>query len=112
MTDDEYCLVYEDSEDGGTLVQICTRLYAYSSSNEPYHSRRSTGRYFRRYYYTKGYSSDKGSYSTDHTSSYGSYSDTTVSTNSNDTYSNYSNSVRQASIASRSSSGGGTSSGK
>lgn len=109
LTDNEYCLVYTSS-DNETLVQISERSYAYCSSNTPYRCRMGTGRYFRRFYYSRGYSSDKDRYSKKR-DSYTGYDDTTV-TSTTDTYKSYASSVRQSSIARRRSSGGGTSSGK
>lgn len=110
LTDTEYCIVYT-SEDSKTLVQISTRKYTYSSDRDLYRSRYGSNRYYRRYYYSKGYTYDRSSYSSNE-SPYSDYSDTTVSTNYNDTYSSYSSSVRQSSNSSRWSSGGGTNSGK
>lgn len=109
LTDNEYCLIYTSS-DNETLVQISQRSYAYCSSINPYRSRVGTGRYFRRFYYSRGYSSDKGRYSKKR-DSYTSYDDSTL-TSTTDTYKSYASSVRQSSIARRRSSGGGTSSGK
>lgn len=111
LTKNEYCLVYT-SKENETLVQISTRKYAYSSKSEPYHSMTRTGRYYRRYYYSKGYDSDTSKFGGDTSSAYSDFNDTRVMSNSSDTYNMYSSSVRQASINSRSSSGGGTSSGK
>lgn len=111
LTKSEYCLVYT-SEENETLVQISTRKYTYSSKSEPYHSRLGTRRYYRRYYYSKGYDSDTSTFGGDVSSAYGDFNDTAVTTNNSDIYNSYSASVRQASINSRSSSGGGTSSGK
>lgn len=111
MTKKEYCLVYTDSETNKTLVQISTRQYTYSNDNDLYHSRSSTRRYYRRFYHSRGHSYDKKRYKK-HTDSYSDYSGGALATNSNDSYNTYSKSVRQSSVASRSSSGGGTSSGK
>lgn len=110
LTDNEYCLIYT-SEDDTTLVQISTRKYAYANDDDPYRSRTGTRRYYRRFYYSRGYYSDMTDYSST-TSPYSSYSDSSLDSNSSDTYSTYSDSVRQASTTSRYSSGGGTSSGK
>ncbi|MCI8409726.1 MAG: DUF4178 domain-containing protein [Lachnospiraceae bacterium] len=109
LTDNEYCLIYTSS-DNETLVQISKRSYAYCSSNTPYRCSVGTGRYFRRFYYSRGYSSDKGRYSKKR-DSYTSYDDSTL-TSTTDTYKSYASSVRQSSIARRRSSGGGTSFGK
>lgn len=110
LTDKEYCLVYI-SEENETMIQISSRKYAYTNDNTPYHARHHTHRYYRRYYYSRGYYSDAGSYRK-YTSPYASFDDTTVNSNYNDAYSGYSSSVRQASVGSRTSSGGGLSSGK
>lgn len=110
LTDKEYCIIYR-GEDDKIYVQVSTRKYAYTSDQEPYHSRNRTRRYYRRFYYSRGYSSDSSTYSSSQ-SSYGGYSDGTISYDSNNSLNGYSNSVRQSSAASRSSSGGGLSSGK
>ncbi len=110
LTNKEYCIIYR-GEDDKIYVQVSTRKYAYTSDQEPYHSRTRTRRYYRRFYYSTGYSSDSSTYSSSQ-SSYGGYSDGTISYDSNNSLNGYSNSVRQTSAASRSSSGGGLSSGK
>lgn len=110
LTKKEYCLIYT-SEDGDTLVQISTRKYAYYNDDDPYRSDTRTRRYYRSYYYSRGYSSDESSYSTG-SSPYSGYTGDTLGSSTSDTYSSYSDSVRQASVNSRTSSGGGTSSGK
>ncbi len=110
LTKKEYCLIYT-SEDGETLVQISSRKYAYYNDDDPYRSRRGTRNYYRRYYYSRGYSSDYASWGSTN-SPYDSYSGSTINSNPFDTYSNYAGSVRQSSTTSRTSSGGGTSSGK
>ncbi len=110
LTKKEYCLVY-NSEDNQVLVQVSPRKFAYVSDATPYRSRQHTHRYYRRYYYSRGYTSDAGSFKKS-TSSYGSYDDTPIDVNYSDSYNSYSDSIRQASINSRTSSGGGLSSGK
>ena len=110
LTKKEYCFIYT-SEDGDTLVQISTRKYAYYNDDDPYHSDTRQRRYYRSYYYSRGYSSDVSDYSTG-SSPYSSYTGDTLGSSSTDIYNSYSNSVRQASVDSRTSSGGGTSSGK
>ncbi|MBS6395575.1 MAG: DUF4178 domain-containing protein [Clostridiales bacterium] len=110
LTEKEYCLVYE-SEENEILVQICTRKYAYTTDSTPYHARTHTGHYFRRYYYTRGYAGDMGSFG-NYTSPYSSFDDGTIDDISSDPYNTYSSSVRQSSINNRTSSGGGISSGK
>lgn len=109
MTSSHYALVYAD-EDQKTLVQVSSRRYVYSSRQQPYRSRSHTYDYYRKYYYTVGYKGDSRKYSG--TSAYENYSDGGVEINSNNRYQNYSDSIKQESTASRSSSGGGTSSGK
>lgn len=110
LTKKEYCLIYT-SEDGDTLVQISTRKYAYYNDDDPYRSDTRTRRYYRGFYYSRGYDSDASSYSTG-SSPYDGYTGDVVGSSGTDTYSSYSDSVRQASVDSRYSSGGGTSSGK
>ncbi|MBO5302876.1 MAG: DUF4178 domain-containing protein [Lachnospiraceae bacterium] len=110
LTKKEYCLVYTDTENV-TRVQISDRSYVYKSTNTPYRSTHRTHSYYRRFYYDRGYSSDYGKYGSD-TSGYEGYDGAAVSTDTGDVYRTYSNSVRQSSVSSRSSSGGGISSGK
>ena len=110
LTSKEYCLIYT-SEDGDTLVQISTRKYAYYNDDDPYRSDTGTRRYYRGFYYSRGYNSDASSYGTG-SSPYDGYTGNIVGSSDFDTYSSYSDSVRQASVDSRYSSGGGTSSGK
>ena len=110
LTKKEYCIIYR-GEDDKIYVQVSNRKYAYTSDKEPYHSRRSTHRYYRRFYHSTGYGSDSSTYSRS-SSSYEGYSDTGIAYDSNNSLNTYSNSVRQTSAASRNSSGGGLSSGK
>lgn len=109
LTSKEYCLIYT-SEDGDTLVQISTRKYAYYNDDDPYRSDNRTRRYYRGFYYSRGYNTDASSYTAG--SPYDGYTGDVVGSSASDTYSSYSDSVRQASVNSRYSSGGGTSSGK
>lgn len=110
LTKREYCLVYTDT-DGITLVQISSRAYAYQSTNSPYHSSHHTRSYYRRFYYSYGYYGDHSKYS-GKTSGYENFTGDDVTKDYSDPYNSYSSSVRQSSINSRSSSGGGISSGK
>lgn len=110
LTKNEYCLVYTSTEQS-TMVQISSRAYVYQSTNAPYHATYYTHHYYRGFYYSRGLWSDRDRYSKS-ASGYENYSGDTVDTNSNDPYQSYSNSVRQSSINSRNSSGGGISSGK
>lgn len=109
LTDGEYCLVYT-SEDGDTLVQVSTRKYAYYNDDDPYRSRSGTRRYYRSFYFSRGYNVDTLNYGGG-ASPYSNYTGDTVE-NRNDVYSSYADSVRRSSVNSRTSSGGGTSSGK
>lgn len=110
LTKTEICVIYQ-STDNETLVQISNRKYAYASEQEMYHSHARSHRFYRRFYHSRGYVSDQKKYSSV-SSSYTNYTDSDLGSNSMDTYKNYNNSVRQASIASRESAGGGTSYGK
>lgn len=110
LTKKEYCLVYTGTE-GETMVQISSRAYVYGSTNTPYHATSRTHSYYRRFYYSRGYHSDYSRYRRK-VNGYENYDGGSVADNTYDTYQNYSDSVRQSSINSRSSSGGGTRSGK
>lgn len=110
LTKKEYCLVYR-SEDGEILAQVSDRKYAYENDDQPYHSSHHVHHYYRRFYYSGGYDSDRTKYKKS-SSPYSSYDGDRMSISTADTYSSYSRSVRQSSIHSRSSSGGGLSSGK
>lgn len=110
LTKKEYCLIYT-SEDGDILVQVSNRKYAYTSDNDLYRGTNRSRRYYRRFYYSTGYTHDSSSY-TSYSSPYSSYDDSRISYSGDDSYNTYSGSVRQESINSRRSSGGGLSSGK
>lgn len=110
LTKKEYCLIYT-SEEGDVLVQVSNRKYAYTSDNDLYRGNARSRRYYRRFYYSTGYSHDSSSYS-GYSSPYSSYSDGSISYSGDNTYNSYSGSVRQESINARNSSGGGLSSGK
>lgn len=111
LTKYEYCLIYV-SEDNEILVQISNRKYTYHTITSPYHSSTSTHSYYRNYYHKYAYTEDSKKFKD--SSPYSSYSsDNTSNINTtSSTYNNYAYSIRQASVNSRSSSGGGTSSGK
>lgn len=110
LTKTEYCLVYT-STDRNTTVQVSSRAYAYQSTNTPYHASHRTHSYYRGFYYSTGFLSDRDRYRRS-ASGFENYSGDTVDANPVDTYRSYSDSVRQSSINSRRSSGGGISSGK
>ncbi len=111
LTSKEYCLVYE-SEENDVLVQVSSRKYAYANDDAPYRCRNRTHRYYRRFYFSTGYYADTSSYGRKYSSPYSSFTDSSISSSSADIYDNYSSSVRQSSVNTRTSSGGGLSSGK
>ncbi|MEE1070881.1 MAG: DUF4178 domain-containing protein, partial [Cellulosilyticum sp.] len=110
ITKGYYCLVYQD-EDGKVLVQVSSRKYVYSSRQSPYRSRTNTYNFYRSYYYSRAYMQDYDRYGKS-VSAYESYSGPTVGNDETNRYKVYSDTIKQGSTASRSSSGGGTSSGK
>ena len=100
------------SDSARTLVQVSNRKYAFSTDRRPYHARYRSYHWYRRFYRAEGYASDLASNS-DTTSSYGRYTgETTVDSPSGNTYESYAESIRQQSVGSSSSTGGGTSFGK
>ncbi|MBQ4465424.1 MAG: DUF4178 domain-containing protein [Oscillospiraceae bacterium] len=110
LTAKEYCVIYTSME-GDVLVQVSNRKYAYTTDDDLYHGTSRAHRYYRRFYYSNGYSSDSVSYRNS-SSPYSTFDDSGISYSSDNSYSSYSNSIRQSSIASRQSSGGGLSGGK
>ena len=110
LTNDEYCLIYI-SEDKEVLIQVSSRKYAYTTDKSPYNASSGTYGYYRSYYYSRGYKNDIDDFSSSN-SAYKNFDGKKVDFNSLDSYNNYSSSIRQSSIKSRSSSGGGISSGK
>ena len=110
ITKGYYCLVYQD-EDGKVLVQVSSRKYVYSSRQSPYRSRTNTYNFYRSYYYSRAYMQDYDRYGKS-VSAYESYSGPPVGNDETIRYKVYSDTIKQESTASRSSSGGGTSSGK
>ena len=110
ITKGYYCLVYQ-GEDGKVLVQVSSRKYVYSSRQSPYHSRKNTYNFYRGYYYLRAYMQDYKRYGKN-VSAYENYSGSTVGIDEKNRYKVYSDTIKQESTASRSSSGGGTSSGK
>lgn len=111
LTQKEYCVIYPAEDQSCLLVQVSNRKYAYKSDNDLYKGTRRASHYYRSFYHSTGYYSDVSTY---HNSSspYSSYSDTDFSYNSDNTFNSYSSSIRQSSINSRVSSGGGLSGGK
>lgn len=110
LTKKEYVVVYTSGENK-TLVQVSNREYAYSSRNDLYRTSSRISSYYRRYYYQKAYTTDSRRYK-NATSGYEDYTDSTVEVSNSTYYKDYTNTIKQESTASRSSSGGGTSSGK
>ena len=112
VTKREYCLIYHPEDAPKEVyVQISNRKYNYSSDNAPYKGSNRTTHWYRSHYYSSSYSSDSKKYSGTH-SSYESYDGETIGNIGNGKYDSYSKSVRQASINSRESSGGGLGGGK
>ncbi|MCT8977966.1 DUF4178 domain-containing protein [Clostridium sp. CX1] len=138
LTKDEMALVYT-SKDSKTLIQVSSREYVYSSRTTVYSGSSSTNNYYRSYYYNRGYSQDQirykdlkngysdyksGNFSPSNSNSdYKSgnfspsnsnsdYKSGNFSPSSSNKYKIYSDSIRQSSVNSRSSSGDGISSGK
>lgn len=110
LTKREYCFIYTGTE-GEVLVQISSRDYVRQSTNTLYHSHPYSHSYYRGFYYSRGYFKDRGS-KKNSVDGFVNYSGDTVSTNPDDPYKSYSDSIRQSSVRSRTSSGGGISSGK
>ena len=107
LTKNEYCLIYHPEGLGNKVyVQVSPRKYNYTSDNDPYRSSSSNTRWYRSHYYTTAYSSDAGHYSST-PSAYKTYSGDTIHNVGNGYFDSYSNSVRQSSVNSRSSSSGG-----
>lgn len=109
-TKDELALIYI-SEDAKTLVQVSLREYVYSSRHMPYRGSNITDGYYRRYYYTTVYQKDKTKFKK-LPNAYRDYNGGQIVPDDNNKYRIYSSSVRQSSVNSRTSSGGGTSFGK
>ena len=114
LTKKEYCLVYI-AESGDVYVQVSGRKYAFKNDTAPYRSTSHVHDYYKRFYYSAGYDKDKDTYNNS-SSPYDSYYDEPIVFSAN-TYKVYSetvrqNSIRQSSIRTRRSSGGGLSSGK
>ncbi|MFR2694445.1 MAG: hypothetical protein ACLTBV_31475 [Enterocloster bolteae] len=111
LTKSEYCLVYT-STDQTTMVQISSRAYVYQSTNTPYHATGHTHSYYRGFYYSRGFFGDRDRYR-QRTSGYEKLQRRNRWTPiPSILLQSYSDSVRQSSINSRRSSGGGISSGK
>lgn len=110
LTKDEMALIYT-GENSRTLVQVSLREYVYSSRSNLYMGSRVSNLYYRDYYYNRGYTEDKKRY-TNVNDSYSGYKSGNFRPTDNNTYREYSNTIRQNSINTRTSSGDGISSGK
>lgn len=107
LTKNEYCLIYHPEGLGSKVyIQVSPRKYNYTSDNEPYRSSHTNTSWYRSHYYSTGYSSDASHFSSA-PSAYKTYSGDTIHNVGNGYFDSYSNSVRQSSINSRSSSSGG-----
>ena len=112
VTKKEYCLIYHPEDNPEKkYIQISDRKYNYSSDNSPYRSSDRTTHWYKSHYYSSSYSKDSSSFSKT-PSAYQSYSGDTIHNIGNGYFDSYSSSVRQSSINSRNSSGGGLSGGK
>lgn len=112
LTKNEYCLVYHPEENESKVyVQVSSRKYNYTSNNAPYHSSSATTDWYRGHYYGSSYSTDSSKYHS-MPSAYQSYNGTIIHNQGNGYFDSYSSSIRQSSVSSRKSSGGGLSSGK
>lgn len=114
LTKYEYALVYI-GKDNKTYIQISPREYVYTSNNDLYnYNYRSSNMYYRDFYYTFGYLNDSNRYK-NRVSPYSGYTGNKVNKKSSDKHSQLKSSgssIKQSSVSSRSSSGGGLSSGK
>ncbi|WP_036608317.1 DUF4178 domain-containing protein [Oribacterium sp. P6A1] len=112
VTKKEYCLIYHPEDEPEKIyVQVSNRKYNYSSDNSPYRSSGTTTHWYRSHYYSSSYTKDSSSFSKT-PSAYQSYSGDTIHNIGNGYFDSYSSSVRQSSINSRNSSGGGLGGGK
>ncbi|SEH52664.1 protein of unknown function [Ruminococcus flavefaciens] len=114
LTKKEYCLVYI-AESGDVYVQVSGRKYAFKNDTAPYCSTSKVHDYYKLFYYSAGYDKDKDTYNNSSSPYDSYYGEPTVF--SSNTYKVYSetvrqNSIRQSSVRTRRSSGGGLSSGK
>ena len=112
VTKKEYCLIYHPEDDPDNIyIQISGRKYNYTSDSSPYMSSAATTHWYRSHYYSSSYTKDSSSFSKT-PSAYKSYNGDTIHNIGNGYFDSYSSSVRQGSINSRDSSGGGLNGGK
>lgn len=114
LTKYEYALVYIGM-DNKTYIQVSPREYVYTSHNELYNPHyRASNIFYSDFYYSFGYKADSNRYK-NRVSPFVGYAGSEVPKNSNDKYNQLKSSgssVKRGSVFSRSSSGGGLSSGK
>jgi hypothetical protein len=114
LTKYEYALVYIGM-DNKTYIQVSPREYIYSSHNDLYNAHYNASNiFYRDFYYSFGYKEDSNRYK-NRVSPYAGYRGNTLSKNSSDKYrqlKSSGSSIKRGSVFSRSSSGGGLSSGK
>lgn len=114
VTQKEYCVVYPDSISNQTLVHVCNKNWASENSQTPlYHATECTNEFLRslHIYDVHGEDSLRKSSSSGshyhHRHSSGFLSGFLLGRTMSNRYNDYSNSIRQTSVSSRRSSGGG-----
>lgn len=111
LTKKEYCLVYHPEDKPlETYIQVSSRKFAYGSNERPYHANHNTFLWYNGNYYSKAYQTDSKKFKTD--SPYKMYKGPIVQDMGNGYFDSYAGTIKQSSAGSRSSSGGGLSSGK
>lgn len=111
LTKKEYCIVYHpEDKPSETYIQVSNREYAYGTKAKPYHSNYNTFLWYTGNYHKYAYPTDSKKFKSE--SPYRTYKGPIVQDMGNGYFDTYSSSVRQSSTSSRSSSGGGLSSGK
>lgn len=114
LTKYEYAIVYIGM-DNKTYIQVSPREYVYTSNHDLYNAHyASSNIYYRDFYYTFGYINDSKKYK-NRVTPYAGYVGSNISKNSSDKYRQLKlspTSIKQSSLNSRTSSGGGLSSGK
>lgn len=114
LTKYEYAIVYIGM-DNKTYIQVSPREYVYTSNHDLYNAHyASSNIYYRDFYYTFGYINDSKKYK-NRVTPYAGYVGSTIGKNLSDKYRQLKSSptsIKQSSLNSRTSSGGGLSSGK
>lgn len=106
----EFGLIYMPENQNDIYLQVSSRQYIYEEDSEPYHAHHSTIIWYRGAYFSNAYAADRANFKG--SSPYDNYKGEKVSYNPNNRLNTHSNSVRQSSVLSRRSSGGGLSFGK